>query len=89
MKLASRNRDRVQSHVRQDISDFQRVNQVGLPGGTLLTFVFTGGTQVGTAQQVQVGLGVILSNLLADIFDSNHKTTPSVVIVSWSVAADH
>ena len=68
-----RDRHFVELHVRQDVRDFERVNKVRLARRTLLAFVFLGGKQVGTTQQIEVRLSVVGRNFLYDVFNPDHR----------------
>ncbi len=48
------------------------MNKIRLAGGPFLSLVLLGGKEVGPAQQIEIGLRVIGSNFLHDVFDPDH-----------------
>ena len=64
----------VQFHVGEEIGDFERMNQVWFAGMADLSLVLEGREHVGAAQQLEVGLGAVASDLLQQRLETNHGT---------------
>ncbi len=76
----------IHAHIREDISHFQRMNEVGFARRALLTFVLAGREKIGAPQQIKIRLRMVTPYLLNDFFDANHKKLKtSVVRCQWSV----
>ena len=89
MKQPGRNRDGVQTHIGQNVCDFQRMNQIGFAGGALLALVLARRKQVSAPQQIEVGLRMIASYFLADFFDSDHKNICQLLAISCQSPLAH
>jgi hypothetical protein len=62
----------VQPHVRQQVGDLQRVDQVGLPGSTDLSLVLVGRENIGPPEQLGVGVRIGRTHLFEQIFEPDH-----------------
>jgi hypothetical protein len=67
--------DFVESHVGEDVRDFERVDEVRLAGGARLALVMEGGEKVSAPQNVKVGLRVVAPNFFDYLLDANHKNS--------------
>ena len=62
----------VQFHVRQQVGDFDRMDEVGLPGVADLAFVFEGREDVRPPEQLDIGLGVVAPDLFHEVLEPDH-----------------
>ena len=66
------NRHHVQFHVREQVGDLQRMNQIGLPGMADLPLVLEGREDVRPPEQLDIGLGVVAPDLLDEVLEPDH-----------------
>ena len=62
----------VELHVGEDVGDLERVDQVGLPRLAHLALVREGREDVGPPEQLDVGVRHVASDLVDQVFESNH-----------------
>ena len=62
----------VQPQVRQEVGHLERVDHIGLAGMAHLSLVLERREDVGAAQQLEVGLGVVRPDLLEQVLEANH-----------------
>jgi hypothetical protein len=67
--------DHVHLEVHEEAGDLQRVGQVRLPGGALLTLVGGLGKSIGAVQDVQVSAWLVLGNLLQERLYLGHRAS--------------
>ena len=65
--------DRVQPQVGQEVGDLKRVHHVGLARMAHLSLVLEGREDVGAAEQLEVGLGVVRPDLFEQVLEANHR----------------
>src|SRR5215204_6189897 len=65
--------DHVELHVRQRISDLERVNQVGLAGMAHLTLVFERREDVRPPEELEVRFRAVTPDFLQERLESNHE----------------
>ena len=68
-----RDGDGVELHVRQEVGDGQRVDEVRLPGMADLAPVLECREHIGAAQQLDVGVRAVSPDLLQEILEANHE----------------
>ena len=62
----------VQLHVRKEVRNLKRVNEIGLTGMAYLPLVLLGGELVRPADQLEVRLRAVRAQLLEQRFETNH-----------------
>ena len=75
VQQARRDGHGVQAHVREDVRDFERVDEVWLAGVAHLSLVLHRREDVGPPQQLDVGFRCVTANLLDQILEANHVST--------------
>ena len=70
---AGGHRHDVELHVRQEIRDLERMDQVRLAGMADLPLVLERREDVGPPQQLEVGLGTVAPHLFEERLESNHE----------------
>src|SRR6266498_296030 len=72
MQQTSCHRHFVQIHFGKDVGNLEWVNEVGFTRRSFLPLVFACGEEISAADQIEVGLWVIMTYTLYDFFNSNH-----------------
>ena len=63
VQQAGRNAHRVELHVREDVGDFERMDEVGLARMADLSLVLQGRKHIGLAEQLEVGVRAVARTL--------------------------
>jgi hypothetical protein len=77
MEQTRRHRDRVQLQLREESGHLQGVRKIGLPGKPHLAFMDAGRINVGPFHKIQVCAGIIGTDAVQDVGDSNHEAIGS------------
>ena len=72
VQQAHRHAGGVHPHLGQDGGHLEGVHEVGLAGGAGLSLVLDGGEDVGLAQDVEVGAGVVAPDGIVDVLEADH-----------------
>ena len=67
----------VELHVRQEVGDGQRMDQVGLPGVAHLAPVLEGREHIGPPEQLDVGVRAVGPDFFEEILEANHGNVVS------------
>jgi hypothetical protein len=78
VQQADRDADRVHAHLGQDRRDLERVDEVGLPRGAHLPLVLDRRKDVSLAEDLEIGVRVMLLDGFLDVLEANHA-------LSWSL----
>ena len=75
VKQAGGDGDGIHLHVGQNVADFERMDEIGLAGGAVLSGVVLLGELVGFLDQIEIVVGTVLAQLphqLAEAGDREH-----------------
>jgi hypothetical protein len=64
--------DRVELHVRQDVSHLERMDEVGFARMADLSLMLQGRKDIGLAEQFEVGVRAVAADLVEQILETDH-----------------
>ena len=62
----------VELHVREQVGDLERMDQIGLPRMADLSLVLEGREDVRPPEQLDIGLGVVAPDLFDEVLEPDH-----------------
>lgn len=71
MQYSGHHTDRVQLHLGEDAGHFKGMRQVRLAGQPGLTIVYSGRIDVGTLDNIQIRIRVVITNLVDDVVNAD------------------
>ena len=66
--------DRVELHVREDVGNFERMDEIRLAGMADLSLVLQGREHVGLAEQLEVGVRAVAADFVEQVLETDHLT---------------